>query len=221
MKVIAVVGSSGSGKTKLIESLIAEFRKRNSRPAVVKHCPHGFDPEDAAKDSQRFLRAGAAAAILVGPGPRATVSRSPRSSGLLRAAHDLFLEADVVLVEGGSRTPGLKKIEVRSKGVPAKPVAPEEDVIAYVSEGRIKTDKPVFRPGEVCRIAGFIDRSAAVVGPKMRLEVDGRDVPLDPPGQEIMENLVLGLTAALPKGKARPRRVVLTLERSDRAAQKA
>lgn len=156
MRVIAVVGSSGSGKTKLIEGLLAEFRKRNTRPAVVKNCPHGFDPEGASKDSQRFLRAGAAAAALVGPARRATANRRRRSSDLVRAAQGLLREAEVVLVEGGSRTPGLKKIVVRGGGVPAKRVSPAADVVAYVSESRVRTDKPVFRPGQVSRIADFI-----------------------------------------------------------------
>jgi molybdopterin-guanine dinucleotide biosynthesis protein B len=170
MKVIAVVGSSGSGKTKLIERLIAEFRRRNARPAVVKHCPHGFDPEAASKDSQRFLRAGATSATLVGPASAATASRRRKSSDLRRAARVLMGQADVVLVEGGSRTPGLKKIEVRAEGVPAKPVVPATDVVAYVSGSPVRTAKPVFRPDQVSRIADFIDGSAAKRGSDPRKE---------------------------------------------------
>lgn len=217
MKIIALVGSSGSGKTRLIEGLLSEFRKRGSRPAVVKHCPHGFDAADEGKDSRRFLRAGAVSATLVGPGVRQTLRRGGRSRDLADAAADRFLEADLVLVEGGSRAPGLKKIEVRRPGLPAKRVGPARDVVAFVSEESLASDRPVFRPGQVERIARFIERSAAVVGPRVRLKVDGREVPLAPSGQEVMEEIILGLAASAAGSKTRPRSVVLALKRRDRA----
>jgi molybdopterin-guanine dinucleotide biosynthesis protein MobB len=217
MKIIAVVGSSGSGKTRLIEGLVSEFRKRGSRPAVVKHCPHGFDRADEGKDSRRFLRAGAVAATLVGPGWTETLWRGGHSRDLAGAAAGYFLEADLVLVEGGGRAPGLKKIEVRRPGLPAKRVGPAGDVVALVSETAVASDRPVFRPGQVARIARFIERSAAEVGPRVRLRVDGREVPLAPSRQEVMEEIILGLTATLSGSRTRPRSVVLALKRRDRA----
>jgi molybdopterin-guanine dinucleotide biosynthesis protein B len=215
MKVIAVAGSSGSGKTRLIESLAVEFKKRNSRLAVVKHCPHGFDADDEGKDTWKYMKAGAVAAALVGPRGRMVIRPGRRNPDLTRAASDFFPEADVVLVEGGSRTPGLKKIEVLRAGVKAKPVGPAADVAAFVSDGPLKVGKPVFRPAAVSRIADFIEKEAQVVGPGLRLEVDGRDIPLNAFSQEIIGTTILGLVSSLRRTSSRTRRLTLSLRRNE------
>jgi len=220
MKVIAVVGSSGSGKTRLVERLVAEFRKRNARPAVIKHCPHGFHSDAEGKDSGRFIRAGAAVAALVGPKGRLVVRRGTGSLDLFQAAASLFLEADVVLIEGGSRAPGLKKIEVRRRGVPAKPIHPAEDVLAVVSDGRCESDKPVFRPSDISRIAGFISRRAPVVGPDLRLEVDGRDIPLDTRAGRALQKIILSRVVSRTGTAPCPREILVALKRSGHAAHK-
>lgn len=215
MKVIAVVGSSGSGKTRLIERLAAEYRKRKRRLAVVKHCPHGFDLEAEGKDSRRFLRAGAVGAALVAPDGQAVFRPGSRLPDLSRVASEFFLQADVVLVEGGSRVPGCKKIVVLDGGVRARAVGPAKDVVAYVSERPVSVGKPVLRPSAVKRIADLIDREAAVVGPEVRLEVDGRDVPLKDFVQIVLKNIILGLTGSLRGIAADPATVALLLKRND------
>jgi molybdopterin-guanine dinucleotide biosynthesis protein B len=221
MKVIAVAGSSGSGKTRLIESLAVEFKKRNARLAVVKHCPHGFDLDDEGKDSRKYMRAGAVAAALVGPRGRMVIRRGSRTPDVLRTASDFFLEADVVLVEGGSLTPGLKKIEVLRPGVKAKPVGPAADVAGYVSDGPLKVKKPVFRPSAVARIADFIEKEALVLGPDLRLEVDGRDVPLEGFARKIMTNVLLSLVLSLHGVGPQPRHISLAWKRNGQGAQDA
>ena len=221
MKIIAVAGSSGSGKTRLIESLVVEFKKRNSRLAVVKHCPHGFDVDDKGKDSQKYMRAGAVAAALVGPRGRMVIRRGTRTPDLLQAASDFFPEADLVLVEGGSLAPGLKKIEVLRAGVSAKTVGPAEDVVAYISERRFKAGKPVFRPGDTTRIADLIEREAGVIGPQVRLAVDGRDVPLEGFARNIVRNVLLSLVLSLHGVGRHPRRISLAWKRKGHLTQDA
>jgi molybdopterin-guanine dinucleotide biosynthesis protein B len=220
MKVIALSGSSGSGKTRLIESLAAEFKKRSFRLAVVKHCPHGFDMTDEGKDSRKYLRAGAVAAALVGPRGRMAIRPGQRSPDLLGEAARFFPDADVVLVEGGSRTPGLKKIEVLRQGIPAKSVGPAADVVAYVSEKRLKVGKPVFRPRDTAGIADMIENKAGVIGPEARLSVDGRDVPLNGFAQQSLTKAVRGMVASLRRTGANPRRIILSLRRNEHGTQK-
>ncbi len=64
---VAVVGGSGSGKTSLISGALPHLSRTGGRFVVVKHTAHGYDLGGAGKDSARFLDAGAAGVVLVGP----------------------------------------------------------------------------------------------------------------------------------------------------------
>jgi molybdopterin-guanine dinucleotide biosynthesis protein B len=51
MKVIGLVGSSGSGKTALIANLLPLLTDAGLRISTVKHAHHGFDIDRPGKDS--------------------------------------------------------------------------------------------------------------------------------------------------------------------------
>ena len=51
MRIVAVVGLSETGKTRLVVRLIEEFRRRGLRVAAVKRCSHGFSLDTEGKDS--------------------------------------------------------------------------------------------------------------------------------------------------------------------------
>lgn len=59
MKVIGIVGWKNSGKTTLIEKLVAGFIARGLRVSTVKHAHHDFDVDQSGKDSDRHRAAGA------------------------------------------------------------------------------------------------------------------------------------------------------------------
>src|SRR4030042_1777684 len=56
--IISIVGKSHSGKTTLLESLIAEIKRRGYKVAIVKHSHHADDLDKADKDTWRFTKAG-------------------------------------------------------------------------------------------------------------------------------------------------------------------
>ena len=59
MKIVAVVGFSESGKTRLVVRLIRELKRRGLRVSALKRCSHDFsldtDGKDTAAFSQRLL----------------------------------------------------------------------------------------------------------------------------------------------------------------------
>src|SRR5512135_1166605 len=110
MKIVAVVGFSESGKTRLIVRLIQELKRRGARVAALKRCPHGFSLDTEGKDSADFSRAGADGVGLISPDSWAALGRS-RSAVPSRLASRFFPEADVVLIEGGRDVRGTPKIE--------------------------------------------------------------------------------------------------------------
>jgi molybdopterin-guanine dinucleotide biosynthesis protein MobB len=91
--VIQVVGSSGSGKTLVVEHCVRRLTLRGLRVGVVKHSHH--TPDLRGKDSARFSSAGAS--VVVFSGPVSFVVFRSESEESLRA-----LPVDVVLVEGYS-----------------------------------------------------------------------------------------------------------------------
>ena len=65
MHVIAFVGSSGAGKTTLMEQLISLFKDRGLRVSTVKHTHHSVEIDHQGKDTWRMKKAGSFEAVLV------------------------------------------------------------------------------------------------------------------------------------------------------------
>jgi molybdopterin-guanine dinucleotide biosynthesis protein MobB len=67
LKVYGVTGWKNSGKTGLMERLVAEFTRRGLRVATVKHAHHRADIDQAGTDSHRHRVAGAGQVLLATP----------------------------------------------------------------------------------------------------------------------------------------------------------
>ncbi len=108
--VVSVVGSSGVGKTTVIERLVPMLRSRGLRTGTVKHASHGFSADREGSDSWRHHRAGADAVLLVGPeGAALFLAREVAHRGLdgdddradiARLVDEHLTMVDVVLAEG-------------------------------------------------------------------------------------------------------------------------
>ena len=59
MKIFGITGWKNSGKTHLMERLVAEFKNRSLSVATIKNAHHGFDVDQPGKDSFRHRQAGA------------------------------------------------------------------------------------------------------------------------------------------------------------------
>ena len=220
MKIFGVIGSSGSGKTQLLERLIIEFRKRGRRVAVIKHCPHGFDLDREGKDSHRFLDKGASGVGLAGPGQTAFLHRTGDPESLVSLAREKFCDADFVFVEGGRNSRGYPKILVLAAGEPLEQGAGLEEVAAVVAEKKQPWSRSVFAPEEVSAMADFIEKHDSGLAAAVTAEVDGVTVPLNPYVQKVFEHVVLALVASLKDVAENPGRVILTVTRSKNVDQK-
>ena len=60
MKILGLLGRSGSGKTHLLTRLLPLLVARGVRVSTVKHAHHGFDLDQPGKDSylQKIIQAG-------------------------------------------------------------------------------------------------------------------------------------------------------------------
>ena len=112
---VAVVGRHNSGKTTLIERLIAELVGRGLDVGSIKHHSHrGFDIDIPGKDSYRHRAAGASETVIAAPGQVArikTVEDEVECNELVCSMPN----HDIIVVEG-YRKSGLPTIEIMRSG---------------------------------------------------------------------------------------------------------
>ena len=135
--VIAVSGVKNSGKTTLLEKLIANLVARGVRVAVIKHDGHHFEPDVPGTDSYRHRSAGAYGTAIY-DGEKFLLVKTAQVT-----PEDLFgqfPEADLILLEGAkdSRWP---KFEIVRGGNSAASVCDPATLMALV------TDLPLSLPG--------------------------------------------------------------------------
>jgi len=112
MRVVAIVGHQGSGKTTLIERLIPAFKARGLSVSTIKHTHHHHIELDApGKDSYRHRMAGAGEVIVASDSGWARIAASSEPASLPILLGNLR-PVDLVLVEGFKQLEWLKRVEV-------------------------------------------------------------------------------------------------------------
>lgn len=153
--VVFVVGYSNTGKTLLIERLVGVLKKRSYRIAVIKHAPHGYEPDVQGKDTWRYCRAGADEVVVVGPESLTHHRFYRQEPALPEIINSIGNDLDLVIVEGFKRQAG-PKIEVLRKGYTTQRLDLGSDLIAVVSDCPSEEKIPTFTPDEVERLADFL-----------------------------------------------------------------
>jgi molybdopterin-guanine dinucleotide biosynthesis protein B len=152
-RVFGVTGWKNSGKTTLVERLVAEFVRRGWRVATIKHAHHDVDIDQPGTDSFRHRAAGATEVVLVG-GLRYAIMREQAEPKLAEVLQRLA-PADVVLIEGFKHEPHFK-IEVRV-GAGKSLAASDPAIVAIAADERpAETNLPWFRRDDIAGIADFI-----------------------------------------------------------------
>jgi hypothetical protein len=133
----------------------------------------------------------------------------------------LFPGADVVIVEGGKETRGLCKVEVLRSGVSEVLVSDPDELLAVVSDVPLPDGPPVpvFRPDDTAGICDLILTLEEANMADIKLEVDGREVNLNPFVRTFIERTVLGMVTSLSGIDPEPKMISLVIERKDAAAK--
>jgi molybdopterin-guanine dinucleotide biosynthesis protein B len=152
--ILSIVGKSDSGKTTLIEKIIPALKQRGYRVGIVKHAHHGFELDQAGKDSWRHQKAGADAVMVASPGQIAMVKRF--SSERLDDLAPFFSDMDILIAEGFKRDRA-PKIEVFRKARHAQPACLADDMLmAMVSDTALDVSVPCFALDDIDGITDFI-----------------------------------------------------------------
>ncbi len=230
VRVVAVVGYRGTGKTKIVEGLVRELSKRGHRVATVKHVvERGFSIDRPDKDTWRHARAGARVVVSLAPRELATIER--RAAKLGEVLHGLE-RSDFVIIEGFKGTGDLAKIVAARSGADLRKLA---DEFTIASVGAKKAGLPAFELKQMKGLTNLVERrvppvlpeidcehcgykscrefALAVLAGKRRgdgcptlrervtLTVDGRRVFLNPFMQNMMAGAIVGMLSSLKGAK--------------------
>jgi molybdopterin-guanine dinucleotide biosynthesis protein MobB len=156
--VVSIVGKSQSGKTVLMEQLIAEFKRRGYKVAALKHGRGGMEIDHPGKDSWRFAQAGSDAVLISSPDKLAFIKSVDHDLDIEEILPTVGPEFDLVLVEGfrKSKTP---KIEVHRKRLGDDLLCSPEELSAIVTDGSLDTDIPQLPWGDTVTVADFIEKN--------------------------------------------------------------
>jgi molybdopterin-guanine dinucleotide biosynthesis protein B len=155
--ILSFVGHSGSGKTTIIEKVIANLTGSGLKVAVIKHDVHGFEMDRPGKDSWRHKQAGAVATIVSSPSKIGLVMDSDHDHCPEALAH-LIEFADLILTEGYKKEPH-PKIEVFRPHATGddKPLCQDDPaLLAIVSDEAIESRVPIFGTSDIEGLAAFI-----------------------------------------------------------------
>jgi len=158
MQVFGITGWKNSGKTGLMERLVAEFTTRGLTVSTIKHAHHSVDVDQPGRDSHRHRQAGARQVML------ASARRWALMTELRDAAEPPLAEliarmdpVDLLLVEGYKRAPHAK-IEAHRAATGQPLIAPDDPTILAVASdtGLPGLDRPVLDLDDTAAIADFI-----------------------------------------------------------------
>ena len=154
--IVSIVGTSNSGKTTLIEKLVAELTRRGFRVATIKHSHHGFEIDHEGKDSWRHKQAGAVATVLASPGRIALIEDAAKDYDLVEI-RDLYIRnADIILAEGYKRNPH-PKIEVyRTDLMRERLCGPGDNLIAVAADKPVSPEVPWFEWNDAAGLSDLI-----------------------------------------------------------------
>lgn len=195
MRIAAVVGPGGTGKTSLIERLVVELKSRGRSVAVIKHCSRGFSLDLQGKDSWRFTEAGSDGVGLVSPEETAIIQKKPGQADDIQVAASHFMNMDIVLIEGRQTIQNIPKIELLRKGVAEKVTTPLQELAAVVSDFAVDISRPVFDFSQINELANFLEKEARVETDRQGFEKQ-QFSKHDPGVLSILRNSTVGIAGA-------------------------
>lgn len=156
--IVSIVGKGDSGKTTLLEGVLAELAARGWRVATVKHHVHDFDIDVPGKDSYRHARAGAVVTMVSSPERFGMVREMDRELSLDELA-EAAGDVDILITEGYKRA-AYECIEVSRLERSAEPICTDERLRALVTDNAAlaaAAGVPVFDLSDAIGVAAFIE----------------------------------------------------------------
>jgi molybdopterin-guanine dinucleotide biosynthesis protein MobB len=160
VKAVSFAAKSGTGKTTLLEKVIARLKERGYRVGAIKHDAHRFDIDHPGKDSHRLTSAGADTMLISSPEKLALVKRHKAPPPIAEILANYFADVDIVLVEGFKQG-SLPKIELhrreRSASLICRGAENDPLLLAVASDEPLELDVPLLDLNDAGAVADFIE----------------------------------------------------------------
>jgi molybdopterin-guanine dinucleotide biosynthesis adapter protein len=153
--VVSIVGRSKSGKTTLIEKLIVELKARGYHIATAKHTHRDMTTPESDKDSDRHLKAGSEASMIIDPHGLMMIKPLQNDISIEQVAQLIGEDYDLILTEG-FKEDDAPKIEVHRKEN-APPLEGVKKIFAIATNEPLDTKTRQFPLEDVKGIADLIE----------------------------------------------------------------
>mgnify|MGYP002735408896 CR=1 FL=1 len=163
MKIYGVIGWKNSGKTSLMERLVADITGRGFSVSTVKHVHHSVDLDHPGKDTFRHRAAGAREVVLASADRLAILVEHRGPEPELPAVLARLAPVDLVLVEGYKRD-AHPKLEVWREETGQPLIQPGDPLVRAVATDATSTlPVPVLDLNDTRAVADFILREVGLV----------------------------------------------------------
>ena len=164
MRVYGVIGWKNSGKTSLMERLVANITARGFSVSTVKHVHHDVDLDQPGKDSHRHRAAGASEVVLASAHRFAILREHRGPEPELPEVLARMAPVDLVLVEGYKRD-AHAKIEVFRREAGHDLIQPHDPLVRAVATDADLGPLPVplLDLNDTAAVADFILREVGLL----------------------------------------------------------
>jgi len=192
--VISLVGKSSSGKTTLMEKLIAELKRRGTKVAIVKHSHHADDLDTAKKDTWRFTQAGAELSAINSLDNLAIYRRMDHFFDPQEISSFILWDYDIILTEGFKGSP-YPKIEVHRAEQGKELLTERQLLLAVVTDEPLDVSVPQYSHDDVAGVADLIEKrvNALNKGNDIDVLVNGVRIPVNQSFQDLLARTLLAM----------------------------
>ena len=211
--IISIVGKSHSGKTTLLESLIAELKRRGHKVAIVKHSHHADDLDMASKDTWRFTKAGSELSVINSLDHLAIYRRTENYFDPQEISNFILWDFDLILTEG-FKSSDYPKIEVQRSEQGEELLTDPQQLLAVVTDEPLDINVPQFSRDDIAGIADLIEKSiiARQRANEIDLIVNGAYTPISPPLKDLLVRTLLAMIP-VPQGNGEVKSLHISLRR--------
>lgn len=165
MRVYGVIGWKNSGKTSLMERLVADITARGFSVSTVKHVHHDVDLDQPGKDTFRHRQAGAREVVLASKDRYALMVEHRGPEPDLSAVLSRMAPVDLILVEGYKRDTH-RKVEVWRRETGHDLIQTTDPLVrAVATDEDITLPVPVLNLNDTRAVADFILTETGLIGP--------------------------------------------------------